>query len=67
MATRCDYAIVVGEYNRETILAGLAGAGFAAENIYAARDFADASRAVREYVRSGDVILYENDLPDTFK
>jgi UDP-N-acetylmuramoyl-tripeptide--D-alanyl-D-alanine ligase len=67
MVSRCDYAIVVGEYNREAILAGLAEGGFATENIYTARDFTDASQKVRATVRPGDVVLYENDLPDTFK
>ena len=67
MAASCDYAIVVGEYNREAILAGLAEGGFDPASIYTARDFADASAKVREITKPGDTILYENDLPDTFK
>ncbi len=67
MAAACDYAIVVGEYNREAILTGLTEGGFDAACVYTARDFADASAKVREIARCGDTILYENDLPDTFK
>jgi UDP-N-acetylmuramoyl-tripeptide--D-alanyl-D-alanine ligase len=67
MAAACDTAVVVGEYNRAAIMAGLAEGGFPADGIYAARDFADASAHVRGIVRAGDTILYENDLPDTFK
>lgn len=67
MAASCDIAVVVGAYNREAILAGLADGGFDESKIYAARDFADASQKIREIVRPGDVVLYENDLPDTYK
>jgi UDP-N-acetylmuramoyl-tripeptide--D-alanyl-D-alanine ligase len=67
MASSCDYAIVVGAYNRDAILAGLADGGFPSEQIYTARDFGDASAHLARIVSSGDVVLYENDLPDTFK
>jgi UDP-N-acetylmuramoyl-tripeptide--D-alanyl-D-alanine ligase len=77
MASSCDYAIIVGELNREAILAGLAdGAGRTGESqdapepapeIYTARTFPDAVARVRTIARPGDTILYENDLPDTFK
>ncbi len=49
-AARCaDVAIVVGRYNRDAIMAGLAEGPIMEENIH------------------GDTVLYENDLPDTFK
>jgi UDP-N-acetylmuramoyl-tripeptide--D-alanyl-D-alanine ligase len=81
MASACDYAIVVGEYNREAILAGLADGTSrtgesekapkatpkAAPEVYVAKNFSDAVARVREIARAGDTILYENDLPDTFK
>jgi UDP-N-acetylmuramoyl-tripeptide--D-alanyl-D-alanine ligase len=67
MASSCDYAIVVGVYNRDAILAGLTDGGFPSESIFVARDFATASTHLRQIVTSGDVVLYENDLPDTFK
>ncbi|MDR1670905.1 MAG: UDP-N-acetylmuramoyl-tripeptide--D-alanyl-D-alanine ligase [Alistipes sp.] len=67
IAAAADIAVIVGEHNREAILGGLSETGFATEHIYVARDFADASRYVSATMRAGDVILYENDLPDTFK
>ena len=67
MAAACDIAVVVGEYNREAILDGLADKDFDPAKIYTAPTFADASRYVGGVMRAGDTILYENDLPDTFK
>nr|AIA99589.1 UDP-N-acetylmuramoyl-tripeptide-D-alanyl-D-alanine ligase [uncultured bacterium contig00023(2014)] len=77
LAEACDIAVVVGEYNRNAILAGFAEgkAELARGNISLAENktavavatFADASRHIREMAKPGDTILYENDLPDTFK
>ncbi len=67
MAQACDYAIVVNATNRDAITGGLREAGFAAEKIYIAETFADASQHLATKVASGDVVLYENDLPDSFK
>jgi UDP-N-acetylmuramoyl-tripeptide--D-alanyl-D-alanine ligase len=67
MASACDIAVVVGEYNREAIVAGLGDGGFPAEEIYTARNFDDASQHVAGILVAGDAVLYENDLPDTFK
>lgn len=67
LAVSCDYAIVVGSYNRDAIVSGLREAGFPEEKIYRAADFTDASAHLKQIVRTGDTVLYENDLPDTFK
>jgi UDP-N-acetylmuramoyl-tripeptide--D-alanyl-D-alanine ligase len=67
IAAAADIAVIVGEHNREAIVTGLTDGGFPTEKIYTARDFADASRYVNTTTRAGDVVLYENDLPDTFK
>lgn len=67
MATSCDYAIVVGEFNREAIMTGLVDGGFPAENTFAVATFAEATTKLREIAAPGDTVLYENDLPDTFK
>ncbi len=67
MARTCDLAVVVGTHNRESIIEGLRDKGFPEEKIYTASDFNDASRHVGTITRPGDTILYENDLPDTFK
>jgi UDP-N-acetylmuramoyl-tripeptide--D-alanyl-D-alanine ligase len=63
----CDYAIIVGTYNRESIVTGLREANFDNNSIYQATSLTDAVRHLRTIVKPGDVVLYENDLPDTFK
>ena len=67
IAAAADIAIVVNRVNRDAIVAGLAEAGFAAENIVQADSFAEASAYLAKTMHAGDVILYENDLPDSFK
>ena len=67
IATAADIAIVVNRVNREAIVAGLTEAGFDAMNIVQTDSFAEASAYLATTMRAGDVILYENDLPDSFK
>lgn len=67
MAEGADYVMVVGAYNRDAILAGLAEAGMPDEKIFVADSFAVAQARLVQIARAGDVVLYENDLPDTFK
>ena len=65
---RCaDVAIIVGHYNREAILAGIAGGDMKEENIHVADTFKEAQFLLQQIVKPGDTVLYENDLPDTFK
>ena len=59
--------MVVGVYNRDAILAGLAEGGMPEEKIFVADSFAIAQARLVQIARAGDVVLYENDLPDTFK
>jgi UDP-N-acetylmuramoyl-tripeptide--D-alanyl-D-alanine ligase len=67
IASAADIAIVVNRVNREAIVAGLTEAGFDAMNIVQTDSFAEASAYLATTMRAGDVILYENDLPDSFK
>lgn len=66
-AKNADVAIVVGEYNREALLAGLAAGLMPPGNVHAVSTFAEAQAKLRAIGRPGDIVLYENDLPDTFK
>lgn len=63
----CDVAIVVGEYNRNAITDGLRGGGFEGEPIHTPDTFAEAQQILARIAAAGDAVLYENDLPDTFK
>lgn len=67
MAKACDVAIVVNLTNRDAITQGLAEAGFPEERIHRMASFAEASEFLRRTLTQGDVILYENDLPDSFR
>ncbi len=61
-----DVAIVVGQYNRDAITEGIeAGKGKA--TVHTVDSFTEAQQLLATFVSAGDVILYENDLPDTFK
>ncbi len=67
MARSADVAVVVGAYNRDAILAGLRDGGMPDDRIHAVDTFAQAQNVLSSIARSGDTVLYENDLPDTFK
>ena len=67
IARSADLAIVVNQTNREAISLGLKDAQFEEEKTILADSFAEASAYLASTLRAGDVILYENDLPDSFK
>ena len=67
IAKGCDYAIIVNATNREAIAGGIADEGFPADKVYKADNLADAHAHLATILRVGDVVLYENDLPDNFK
>lgn len=67
LAEACDYVMVVGHYNREAILDGLQEKNFPEEKLFVADTFAQAQARLTQIARPGDTVLYENDLPDTFK
>ncbi len=67
IASSADIAIVVNRTNRDAILAGVQEAGMEEQHIILADSFAEASARLATIMRAGDVVLYENDLPDSFK
>lgn len=67
IAANSDIAIIVGEYNREALVKGIKTAGFDADHLYEVGSFNEAQKVLSEILKSGDTVLYENDLPDTFK
>ena len=67
MAKACDIAVVVNLTNREAITQGLTEAGFPSECIHQTASFTEASAFLLRTLTQGDVILYENDLPDSFR
>lgn len=67
IATSADVAIIVGTYNRDAILTGLKEAGMPKEKVRAVETFKEAQAILTAIAAPGDTVLYENDLPDTFK
>ena len=67
IAKNVDVAIVVGEYNRDAIVEGIENAGIEPPKVVTVDSFAAAQQVLASMLQSGDTILYENDLPDTFK
>lgn len=62
-----DILIIVNRYNREAILSGAREEGMPEDRIICADNLAQAVRSISTLASPGDAILYENDLPDTFK
>lgn len=67
IAGSANVAIVVGRYNREAIVAGIESANNPELEVHIVDTFAEAQALMTSKARSGDAVLYENDLPDTFK
>jgi UDP-N-acetylmuramoyl-tripeptide--D-alanyl-D-alanine ligase len=66
-ASKCDYVILVGRNQTAAIRRGLEGAGFAADRVVSVRNLNDGLEALKGIVRAGDVVLFENDLPDLYE
>ena len=64
---RPDRVFVVNEVNRKAITEGLAQGGYPAEQISCVASFNEAMAELQPQLKAGDVVLYENDLPDSFK
>ncbi len=64
IADCADIAIIVGQYNREAILAGLKDADI---DVHTVDTFTQAQELLQTLAIPGSAVLYENDLPDTFK
>ena len=62
-----DVIIVVGEYNRDAIVSGVKESDFDQKNLHVVGSFNEAQQVLGKLLAKGDTILYENDLPDTFK
>ena len=66
MAECVDVAVLVGKKHTAPIRAGLEATGFPTEHIHTAAGLDEAIRIVNGILRPGDVVMYENDLPDHY-
>jgi UDP-N-acetylmuramoyl-tripeptide--D-alanyl-D-alanine ligase len=62
----CDLAILVGPARTVPIREGLTAAGLDPMSVHVVRDIAEATALLGRLTRAGDVVLFENDLPDTY-
>jgi UDP-N-acetylmuramoyl-tripeptide--D-alanyl-D-alanine ligase len=62
----CDLVILVGPARTVPIREGLLAAGMDAADVHVVQDIAEATTLLGRLTRAGDVVLFENDLPDTY-
>jgi len=62
----CDLVVLVGEERSRPILAGLQAASFPDSQIHVVANTAEAQALLAKTTRRGDVVLFENDLPDLY-
>ena len=66
-ASKADAVFVVNEVNREAITTGLKEGGYDMSCVTTVASFKEAMAELQPRLKVGDVVLYENDLPDSFK
>lgn len=67
MAAVCQFVILVGQTRAIPIKRGLLKAGFPEENIFVGDNLDQATEILGALIRPGDVVLFENDLPDHYE
>lgn len=67
IAAKCaDYVILVGPEQTKPIQDGLRRGGFPEESLRIIKDLSETQAIFPKLLRSGDVLLFENDLPDLY-
>jgi UDP-N-acetylmuramoyl-tripeptide--D-alanyl-D-alanine ligase len=62
----CDLVVLVGPDQTRPVRAGLESAGFAESALHVVADAGEAQELLARTTRRGDVVLFENDLPDLY-
>lgn len=66
IAEVCDYVILVGNKQTKPIQDGLKAKHYDKNKLFVASDLRVAQSRLKQIIEVGDVVLYENDLPDTY-
>lgn len=66
IAETADYVIINGTTNYDSLLAGLKEANMPEDKILRAGSLSQATALLSEISKPGDVVLFENDLPDNY-
>lgn len=62
----CDYVILVGENRTKPIYQGLMDTNYNKSNIFVVKNLDEATIQIGKIAKPKDVVLFENDLPDTY-
>lgn len=66
IAVSADFAVLIGEKRTEPIKRGLLNAGFPEEGLFTVNTLAQATEVLGHLTQPGDVVIFENDLPDHY-
>ncbi|MTI46955.1 MAG: UDP-N-acetylmuramoyl-tripeptide--D-alanyl-D-alanine ligase [Firmicutes bacterium] len=66
IAKTCDYIILVGKKKTKPIYEGIMEEGFSKDKVFVVNSIDDATKTLQTFVKPKDIVLFENDLPDTF-
>lgn len=66
LAKYADLVFVIGKHNAEMLVSGLIEGGMPRENITFAKNLNKANEELNKILKEGDVVLFENDLPDNY-
>ncbi|MBQ7887268.1 MAG: UDP-N-acetylmuramoyl-tripeptide--D-alanyl-D-alanine ligase, partial [Clostridia bacterium] len=66
MAQSVDVAILVGKKHTQPIVDGLLSKDFPQEKIHVVSSLEESTKVLHAMMQAGDVVLYENDLPDNY-
>ena len=66
IAKVCDYVIIMNKTNSSALTEGLLNKGFNRKNIFYASTRLEQKEILKKLVKKGDIVLFENDLPDNY-
>ncbi len=66
LAAHADKVIVIGKHNAEMIINGLTAGGMDKSDISFAKNLNKGNEILNGMLKEGDVVLFENDLPDNY-
>ena len=66
LATHADLVFVIGRHNAEMLIKGLLDGGMDRNNVKFAKSLNKGNAMLNEILQEGDIVLFENDLPDNY-
>ena len=66
LAKHADLVIVIGKHNAVNLINGMVEEGMSKDNIKFAKSLSKGNELLNEIMTEGDVVLFENDLPDNY-